>query len=100
MVWHGKVRNPVTLLWNVMAALGIGFERHGPPQDTAGNTPNIILPQPPRWRSMQQSPMAELLGPPLLNHTSAASGKTHESGSSGFGITRSGSLTLVAKFHL
>ena len=22
--------NPVTLLWNVVATLGIGFERHGP----------------------------------------------------------------------
>lgn len=32
--------------------------------------------------------MAELLDPPLLNHTSAASGKTHESGSSGLGISR------------
>ncbi len=47
--------DPVTLLWDVVTTLGIGFERQGPTPDTEGNTPSIILSQPMPRRSMQQS---------------------------------------------
>ena len=53
-----RVRDPVTLIWDVVTTLGIGFERQGPTPDNEGNTPSSILPQPMPRRSMQQSPNA------------------------------------------
>jgi hypothetical protein len=51
----------VTLLWDVVATLGVGFERHdNPPQNVIGVCPRIILRQ---QRSLQQSdlrPIAEI----------------------------------------
>ena len=44
------------LLWDVVATLGVGFERHdNPPQKVTENSPRIILSQPRPQRSVQQS---------------------------------------------
>jgi len=50
-----RVRNPVTLLRDVMAPTGVGFERHGPTPKLEGDMPRIILLKPLRRRSMQHS---------------------------------------------
>lgn len=52
----GRVRDPVPLLWDVVATLGVGFERHdNPPQNVTGVCPQIILSQPRHQRSLQQN---------------------------------------------
>ena len=49
-----RVRGPVPLLGNVVAALGIGFGRHNnPPRTVTDNGPDTILPYPTRLGSMQ-----------------------------------------------
>ncbi len=45
----------MTLLRDVMATIGVGFERHGATPKLEGDTPRIILTQLLRRRSMQQS---------------------------------------------
>jgi len=41
----GRVRGPVLLLWNVVATLGVGFERHDNPLQTVTGKPHTILSQ-------------------------------------------------------
>jgi len=51
----GRVRGPVLLLWNVVATLGIGFERHDNPPQTVTGKPHAILSQATLSWSMQHT---------------------------------------------
>lgn len=52
----GRVRDPMPLLWDALAPLGVDFERHAnTPQNVTGVRPRIILIQPIQQRALQQS---------------------------------------------
>jgi len=52
----GRVRDAIPLLWDVVATLGVDFERHDNSlQYVTGVCPHITLPQPRQQRSLQQS---------------------------------------------